>query len=47
MRDNKEYLNAADVVCIGCNYLSEKTCEKCPVRKTCDDIYKKKELNNE
>ena len=35
----RKYLDAVDVVCVNCHYLDEKTCEKCPVRKTCDDVY--------
>lgn len=33
----KEFLDAVDTVCINCHYLSEETCESCPVRKTCDN----------
>lgn len=33
----KEFLDAVDIVCINCHYLSEETCESCPVRKTCDN----------
>lgn len=29
-----DYHHAVDVVCLACNYLSEETCEKCPVRLT-------------
>ena len=32
----KQYLEAVDVVCMDCAFLSEKECEKCPVRKTVD-----------
>ena len=42
----REYLDAVDVVCINCHYLSEETCENCPVRKTCDDIYNKQVLSS-
>lgn len=35
----RKYLDAVDDVCINCHYLNEKTCETCPVRKTCDDVY--------
>jgi len=41
--DIKKYFDAVDDVCINCRYLNEKTCETCPVRKTCDDILKSKE----
>lgn len=34
----EKFLDAVDVVCGECGYLSEETCENCPVRKTCDDI---------
>ena len=42
----KKYFDAVDVVCINCHYLSEGTCENCPVRKTCDDIYNKQVLSS-
>ena len=35
----RKYFDAVDDVCINCHYLSEETCESCPVRKTCDDVY--------
>lgn len=38
----KKYLDAVDVVCLECHYLSEETCETCPVRKTVTE----KEDNN-
>lgn len=47
MRDITEYLNSVDVVCINCHYLSEETCETCPVRKTCDEIKEKGKISNE
>ena len=43
MKDNKHYINkedfnklidAVDIVCMECLYRSERTCSKCPVRKT-------------
>lgn len=36
----KRYLEAVDIVCLDCAFLSEKECEKCPVRKTVDLIDK-------
>ena len=36
----KQYLEAVDVVCMDCAFLSEEECEKCPVRKTVDLINK-------
>ena len=36
----KRYLEAVDIVCLDCAFLSEKECEKCPVRKTVDLINK-------
>ena len=45
MKDNKNYIkkenfdeliDAVDVVCRECLYRSERTCDKCPVRKTMD-----------
>ena len=47
MRDIIKYLDSVDVVCINCHYLSEETCETCPVRKTCDDVYKNRKVSNE
>ena len=35
----KEFFNAVDIVCLNCHYTDENDCEKCLVRKTCDDIY--------
>lgn len=32
------YLEAVDIVCMECHYLSEETCSDCPVRKTADEI---------
>lgn len=32
--EKDDYLHSVDVVCLACNYLSEDTCEKCPVRLT-------------
>ena len=37
-RGSKEFLDAVDVVCLDCYYLSEETCETCPVRKTVDKL---------
>lgn len=43
MKGNKNYIkkenfdkliDAVDVVCGECLYISERTCDKCPVRKT-------------
>lgn len=36
----KQYLEAVDVVCMDCAFLSEEMCETCPVRKTVDLINK-------
>ncbi len=33
-----EYLDASQIVCMGCAYLSEAKCKHCPVRKTLDRI---------
>jgi len=30
-----DFLEAVDVVCANCDYLSEDICSNCPVRKTC------------
>ena len=35
----KEFFSAVDIVCINCHYTDENDCEKCLVRKTCDDVY--------
>ena len=35
----KEFLNAVDIVYLNCHYTDENDCEKCLVRKTCDDVY--------
>lgn len=43
-KDYEEYLDAVDVVCMGCAYNDEAFCENCPVRKTVDK-YDKKEKN--
>ena len=43
-KDYEEYLDAVDVVCMGCAYNDETFCENCPVRKTIDK-YDKKEIN--
>jgi hypothetical protein len=32
----KRYLEAVDIVCLDCAFLSEEVCETCPVRKTVD-----------
>ena len=37
----KNFLEAVDIVCGECLKLSEETCEKCPVRFTCDELSKK------
>lgn len=37
MEQNREFLNAVDVVCINCHYCKEEICETCPVRKTVDE----------
>lgn len=39
MIDISKFFDSVDTVCLNCGYLSEETCESCPVRKTCDDIY--------
>ena len=31
------YLEAVDIVCMECHYLSEETCSECPIRKTTDE----------
>ena len=31
------FLEAVDIVCMECHYLSEETCLECPVRKTADE----------
>ena len=45
MKNNKNYIkkedfnkliDAVDIVCMECLYRSERTCSKCPVRKTMD-----------
>ena len=41
--DMDKYLKAVDEVCVQCHYLNEKTCEKCPVRKTADEKRKQEE----
>lgn len=43
-KDYEEYLDAVDVVCMGCAYNDETFCENCPVRKTVDK-HDKKEVN--
>lgn len=35
-KDYEEYLDAVDIVCMGCAYNDETFCENCPVRKTVD-----------
>lgn len=35
-KDYEKYLDAVDVVCMGCAYNEETFCENCPVRKTVD-----------
>lgn len=42
--DFQKYLNAVDVVCINCIKISEENCEQCPVRITCDSIYKQNQV---
>ena len=37
-QETKKFLDAVDVVCLDCHYLSEETCETCPVRKTVDEL---------
>lgn len=43
-KDYEAYLDAVDVVCMGCAYNNETFCENCPVRKTVDK-HEKKEKN--
>lgn len=43
-KDYEEYLDAVDVVCMGCAYNDETFCENCPVRKTVDK-HDKKDVN--
>lgn len=42
----RKYLDAVDEVCMNCPYLSEETCEGCPVRKYCDNIYNSDEYKD-
>lgn len=42
--DYQKYLNAVDIVCINCTKISEENCEQCPVRITCDLLYKEKQV---
>lgn len=39
-KSQKRFLEAVDVVCMDCAFLSEEVCATCPVRKTVDLINK-------
>ncbi len=39
-KGSKKFFEAVDTVCINCHYCREEVCKTCPVRKTCDELYK-------
>lgn len=39
-------ISAVDIVCMECAYLSDETCDKCPVRMTMSRIKMEGDYNN-
>lgn len=40
----KQFFDAVDVVCLNCEFASEKACKDCPVRRTVNSFNPKKAL---
>ena len=39
--DDIKFFNEVDAYCLDCDTLSEENCERCAVRKACDERYSK------